>query len=379
MKLFSKGKVVVADKLQDIGGAEIVLAQICKAIRPEFVLTSTVSNKHDWKRILGVDNIISPSWGVLVRNRHVWFMLYPLICFLMSRVRVDSDDSIFVYSSTASKYVNSNSKKKIALYSNYPARGIFFPREFFKSLISLYLIYPLVTLFRFFEIRCIKKYKEIYVISKVCKQAYKNKVGVDSQVLNCPIDEYYYGFYEKYDLNSYADRASSNKQQTFILVSRLVDWKNLDYVFNFFEKQSNLKLVVVGDGPLLEIYRKKYNKNCKFLGYLSANEKMEIMINSCGLVFPSAQEWSLAAIEANSLGLPVVGVRCGGTEETQVIFSQADVPATSIVYDNPNVDDLSSAMEQFLKVSWDSEFIHEHSKKFKPTVFREKIINLVEN
>ena len=377
MKLYAKGKIVVTDKLQDIGGAEIVLAQICESVKPEFVFTSTISNKHDWKKILGVNNIISPSWGILVRNRHVWFMLYPVICFLMSRVSLYSDESIFVYSSSASKHVNSHSKQKVVLYSNYPARGIFFPREFFKSSLILYFVYPLLVLFRSFEARCIKGYKKIYVISEVCREAYKKAVGVDSVVLNCPINNDYYSFFESSNHRPYPLGGTVNDKLTFVLVSRLVDWKNLDYVFNYFESQNKFKLLVVGDGPLMELYRKQHNKNCTFLGFLSSNEKMRVLTDSCGLVFPSVQEWSLVAIEANALGLPVIGVRCGGTVETQVEYTQSSVPATCIVYDTPDLDSLSSAMEQFLDVSWDSTFINYYSKRFKPSVFREEIKKII--
>lgn len=373
MRLKSKKTIIVADKLQDMGGGEIVLAQICEALKPEYIVTTTVNKKHDWGKLLGNIRIITPFWGKFVKNRFVWFLFYPVICFLMSRIRVSSDEAILIYSSTASKYIKAFSKKKIVLYSNYPARGIFFPREFFKSIFILTLIRPFVAIFKVFEMKCIKRYENIYVISKACQAAYKKVMSINSIVVNCPTDNNFYDYYDRSKHIQYSERLSLNAMPTFILVSRLVDWKNIDYVLECFENQTKFKLKIVGGGPLLDYYRMKYHKNCKFLGYLSVDDKIRAMETSCGLIFPSVQEWSVASIEANSLGLPVLGVRCAGTDETQIIFSKSDVPATCFVFEMPNSESLANAMELFISINWDSSFIHEHSKKFSPAVFRKKI------
>lgn len=377
VKLYSKKIIVIADKLQDIGGGETVLAQICEALNPDFVLTSTVNKNHNWEKFLGVTKIVTPFWGRFVRNRFIWFLLYPAICFLMSRIKVNSDDSVLVYSSTVSKYVKVRSSKRIVLYSNYPARGIFFPQEFFKSKVILFLVRPLVAAFRGFEARCIRKYENIYVISEACQKAYKNQMEIDSIVLNCPTDNVFSDYYDQSTYTRQPEKMLSGAASTFVLVSRLVDWKNLNYVFEYFEQQEKLKLNVIGGGPLLDSYRKKYQRNCRFLGYLPVNEKLKIMRASCGLVFPSVQEWSLVTIEANSLGLPVLGVSCGATNETQITFLNPDASATCLTYDKPTLESLSCAMDKFVNLNWDSAFIHDHSRKFSPAVFREKMIKIV--
>jgi len=43
VKVYSKNIIVVADKLQDMGGGEIVLSQICEALKPEIVITTSVN------------------------------------------------------------------------------------------------------------------------------------------------------------------------------------------------------------------------------------------------------------------------------------------------------------------------------------------------
>ena len=373
VKLYSNKKVVIADKLQDMGGGEIVLAQICKALKPDFVFTSTVNKKHDWKEILGVDNIITPFWGRFVQNRLIWFLFYPLACFLMSRIHISSKESILVYSSSISKFSQVTSDKRVVLYSNYPARGVFFPAEFFKSKLVLFFVSPLAKIFSIFEEKHIKKYQNIYVISDACSDAYKRAVDVNTTVINCPIDESFYDYYERSGKIYYSERLLSFEKPVFVLASRLVDWKGLEYVLEYFNGQGKYVLNIIGGGPLFEVYKNKYKNNCNFLGYLRAEEKIKVMDASCGLVFPSVQEWSLVTIEANSLGLPVLGVKCGATIETQVLHSQGKEFFTCVTFDDPTVNDLSNAMEDFIKIKWDSAVIHKHSIRFNPEMFRAKI------
>jgi len=377
VKLYSKKIIVIADKLQDMGGGEIVLAQICKALNPDFVFTSTVNTKHDWKTILGVDNIVTPFWGRFIQNRFIWFLFYPLTCFLMSRIHIISKDSIFVYSSSISKFARVISDKRVVLYSNYPARGIFFPAEFFKSKPILFLVKPLAKLFSIFEEKNLKKYENIYVISNACSDAYKSVISVDTTVINCPIDESFYNYYEQSGKVNYSERLLKFERPVFVMASRLVDWKNVEYVLEYFNAQDKYELNIIGGGPLFHVYKNKYTNNCNFLGYLSADEKIKTMDASCGLVFPSVQEWSLVTIEANSLGLPVLGIKCGATKETQILYSENNSVSTCVTFDEPNVQELSYAMEQFINIKWDSGIIQKHSTIFSPEIFREKIVHIM--
>ena len=73
MKIHSKKIIVVADKLQDMGGGETTLSHICEALNPELILTTTMNKKHDWNKLLGGVKIVTPYWGKFVRNRYVWF------------------------------------------------------------------------------------------------------------------------------------------------------------------------------------------------------------------------------------------------------------------------------------------------------------------
>jgi glycosyltransferase involved in cell wall biosynthesis len=380
MKVYSKKIIVVADKLQDMGGGEIVLSQICEALKPEMVITTSANDKYDWCKFLGGVEILTPFWGRFVTNRYVWFLFYPIICLLMRKVSVYSDKGVFVYSSSASKFIKAESRKKVILYSNFPARGVFFPGDFFKSRMVRFFIQPLIAVWRDYEIGCVKRYKDIYVISQACRKEYKKLMNVESTVLNCPTDNRFSEI--EIDNTNHIklyNNPDKNYSHTFVLVSRLVDWKGLDYVFEYFESQSIFNLKIIGDGALFTYYRKKFNKNCSFLGYLETSEKISVMRSSYALIFPSIQEWSLVTIEASSLGVPVLGVKCAATIETQVLFSDSNKLATCLTYEKNSCESLSAAMYEFISIDWDADFICQHSKKYSPREFRKKIKEIIVN
>lgn len=102
----------------------------------------------------------------------------------------------------------------------------------------------------------------------------------------------------------------------FIYIGRLVFYKNLDVVIKAIEivkkKYPKIMLVIVGGGPYkenLESLVKKLNlqKNVKFTGFVSADEKIRLLAKSQALVLPSLCEgFGLVILEAFSQGKPVL-------------------------------------------------------------------------
>ena len=102
----------------------------------------------------------------------------------------------------------------------------------------------------------------------------------------------------------------------FIFVGRLVFYKNLEVVIRAIDivrkKQSKIKLIIVGGGPhkksLIKITSKlKLEKNIEFKGYVSSEEKLRLIGESIGLVFPSLLEgFGLVILEAFSQKKPVL-------------------------------------------------------------------------
>jgi len=101
----------------------------------------------------------------------------------------------------------------------------------------------------------------------------------------------------------------------FVYVGRLVFYKNVEILIraiNLVKSESGVKLIVIGGGPHKETLEKltkdlKLESNVEFRGYVSTNEKLEIIRQSNALLFPSLCEgFGLVILEAFSQNRPVI-------------------------------------------------------------------------
>jgi glycosyltransferase involved in cell wall biosynthesis len=104
-------------------------------------------------------------------------------------------------------------------------------------------------------------------------------------------------------------------KQTIICVARLVPIKNIENLLKAWrvveENNPNYRLVIIGDGPLLNELKKiaelNLLKRVDFLGAMPNEEVLKYLHGSDALVLPSwAESWGLVVNEAMAAGLPVL-------------------------------------------------------------------------
>ncbi|MDP4491811.1 glycosyltransferase [Vibrio sp. AH4] len=98
----------------------------------------------------------------------------------------------------------------------------------------------------------------------------------------------------------------------FLFLGVLRYYKGLDYLLEA-AKDNHLPVVIAGSGPeeiKLKQYVAQHNLvNVKFAGFVSDNEKIALLSNCKGLVFPShlrTEAFGVSIIEALYLGVPVI-------------------------------------------------------------------------
>lgn len=114
-------------------------------------------------------------------------------------------------------------------------------------------------------------------------------------------------------------RASWKAEDKTVLlcVSRISGEKNLDVLFESYKAleedvKAQSQLVIVGDGPLLERYKKHY-PFALYLGYQTGESLAQIYASADVFVFPSHSETlGNVVLEAMASGLPCVVVNRGG-------------------------------------------------------------------
>ena len=119
--------------------------------------------------------------------------------------------------------------------------------------------------------------------------------------------------------NSIIEPKTHNSKQNliqFIYVGRLVFYKNLEVIIRATsiarKQEPKIKLVIVGDGPhrksLEELVKKEdLENNVKFRGYVTEDEKIQLISESNAMLFPSLCEgFGLVILEAFSQNRPVL-------------------------------------------------------------------------
>lgn len=102
-------------------------------------------------------------------------------------------------------------------------------------------------------------------------------------------------------------------------------WKGQDYLFEavvqLIKEGYNLQLNLIGEGNLVEDYKKKYQKysqNIQFLGKFKYEDVPKELCKNDVLILPSITEsesFGMVLAEANACGLPIIGSRIGGIPE----------------------------------------------------------------
>ena len=106
---------------------------------------------------------------------------------------------------------------------------------------------------------------------------------------------------------------NSSHEPYLLCVSRVSKEKNLE---RFFELDyRGYKKIMVGDGPMLETYRKQYPE-VHFTGYKTGIDLAKYYANADVFVFPSQWEtFGIVMIEAMACGTPVAAFPCQGPED----------------------------------------------------------------
>lgn len=160
----------------------------------------------------------------------------------------------------------------------------------------------------------LKRYKKVLAVSKaVVNEFYFSKIiKSKSLVIGNPFD--------KASVIKKAKEKYDNKFYDLIFIGRLTDQKDplllIDIVFELSKKIPEIKVAIIGDGELkLEILKKtqeyRIENNVTIYGFLE--NPYTVLNNSKILCIPSKWEgFGLVALEAISLGKPVVAASVGG-------------------------------------------------------------------
>ena len=143
---------------------------------------------------------------------------------------------------------------------------------------------------------------------------------------------------------------AEKKGNYYLYYGRLSYEKGIPTLLEAFSKHPELKLKVVGTGPIeAELKEKFAQPNIEFVGYKSGEELFSLVRDARFVCVPS--EWyennPMTIVEAYSLGTPVIGSRMGGIPEI------IEDGKTGYTFECGNLLDLESQIEKSNALSED--------------------------
>jgi len=176
--------------------------------------------------------------------------------------------------------------------------------------------------------------------------------------------------YPPVDINKF--QLCEKKEEFYLTVSRLVSYKKIDLIVEAF-KNTNKKLVVIGDGPELKKIKSLSSNNIEILGYQENDILIDMMQRAKAFMYVALEDFGILPVEAQVCGTPVICLGKGGTKETVI----NDV--TGIHFENQTTEDILEAINKFEdnQEKFIPSKIREHSLQFSKERFENEIEEFV--
>jgi glycosyltransferase involved in cell wall biosynthesis len=359
---------LIYDRANKIGGAERVLETIHK-IWPDAPLFTSICNpnKAPWTRNFNVKT----SFLQLIR-----FLPHEILPNLMPLAFQSFDfkkyDVLLSVSSSEGKYLRVKKPKVHIDYCLTPTRylwsGYF---DYLKNpgmgcLDFIAKIWFTISspLMRIKDFQEAQKIDEFVAISKEVQSRIKKYYRRESEVVYPPVVIRGGGEIEGVGLNI-------EEKNYFLIVSRLVPYKEIDLAIRVFNNLPNEKLIIVGIGSEEKRLKKMAKSNIIFKGKVADSELKSYYQRCLGLIFPGVEDLGLTSLEAQSFNRPVICRQEGGTKETVVIGKTGE-----IFNDEKS---LESIIKRFDKNKYSEEDFKNNLAKFKEESFILRFKNLIEN
>ncbi len=351
---------LVYDRVNKWGGAERVLLALHELF-PQAPLFTSVYNDQTaaWATVFDVKTTFLQKIP-FAKSNHEY--LAPLMPLAFESLDLSGFDLIISISSEAGKGVITNSGQKHIAYCLTPTRYLWSGHDhYFKPGIKTKIAAPLVSYLRAWDLVASQRADKIVSISTEVKRRVEKYYDRGSDIIFPPVET---------DLFSFTP--GRNKKKHYLMVSRLVKYKQVDLAIRAFNTLG-YPLVIVGTGREETRLKRLAKKNITFAGVVDDKKLAQLYSDAIALVFPQEEDFGIVAVEAQATGVPVIAFGKGGALDT-VIEGE-----TGVYFKKQKSHSLIDAVSKLDKINFNRENIVEHAKTFSREVFLKKFSYYINN
>jgi glycosyltransferase involved in cell wall biosynthesis len=353
---------IVHDYLNQMGGAERVVAALHETFPDATIFTSIVDRDVLWPELASAE--ICPSWMQKLPGIKKHFKKYlPLYPLAIESFDIKEYDLIISSSSAFAKSAIKGAHALHVCYCYTPMRFVWDYKNYVQNEnlnVPARLILPLVIAgLKQWDLKTRQRPDYYIAISNVVRERIKKIYGLDAEVIFPPVD-----------VRKYKRRAHNDS--FYLIVSRLNPYKKIELAVKAFNILG-LPLKIIGSGPFQGTLRELARPNISFLGRLDDKEVAEYYASCKALIFPGEEDFGIVPLEANAAGRPVIAFHGGGALDTIV------EGLNGIFFHKSTVKSLMAAIKEMEegKNDFQSSKIRAHAFGFDKEIFKKRLKNYI--
>lgn len=356
---------IVFDDLIQLGGAENIF-DTCLEIWPDADIYTACASDY-WKTRLSDRNLYVSFVDRLPYKEKLNKIYAALLlhAFAYQSFDLNSYDVALSISARFAHFVKTKPATSHICYMNSPGRMFWEPFYYFQGKNSLrngmkifkYFLLPSLSFIRMYDRAAAQQVDHFIANSKTPQKRISKYYGRESSVI------YPFANTISFDSSSVAGLPDT---PYYLIVSRLVSWKKIDYVIETFNKLGKT-LVIAGTGPDKNRLRRIAQKNVIFLDYISEDLKYRYMTHAEALILPQYEDFGITPVESMSCGTPVIAFGKGGALETVVEGK------TGTFFYEQNSESLIKCLGLYNKEKYHSDICKAQAKKFTKDIFKYRL------
>jgi glycosyltransferase involved in cell wall biosynthesis len=348
---------IVYDRVNKWGGAERVLLALHE-IFPEAPLYTSVydAKRAPWAKVFpAVVTSFLQKFPFAKSNHELFPILMPMA---FESFDFSGFDLVISVTSEAAKGVRTKPGTMHICYCLTPTRYLWSHYDdYFGSRAFRFITRPLINYLRNWDKAAAARPDKLVAISSEVRERIRKFYGRESEIIFPPVDV------------TPTRVKGVEKGKYYLIVSRLVRYKNVDLAIKAFNRLKK-PLVVVGVGREMKRLKKMAGKNIKFAGEVSENELVKYYEGAKALVMPQEEDFGIVAVEAQRAGVPVIAYKKGGAIDT-VIPGE-----TGVFFDEQEPESLIEGVLKFEKMRFVVDNLFTNVKRFSKDEFKKKFIEL---
>ncbi len=354
---------IVYDRVNKWGGAERVLLQLNKLF-PEAPLYTSVYNPKTAKWATAFPKVVTSFLNnfPFAKTRHDLYA--PLMPFAFESFDFSEFDFVISVTSEAAKGIITKPATFHLCYCLTPTRYLWSGSDEYLSGIRKILSTPLVSYLKWWDKTSAQRPDTIVAISNTVSERIKRYYEREATVIYPPVNT---------GINTTPLHRSvvSYQKGYYLIVSRLIPYKKVDFVIKIFNRLKKT-LIVVGTGSEEQKLRSLANSNITFTGQIPDDQLWSYYKNAKALIYPQNEDFGITAVEAQAVGTPVIAFKKGGATETVN-------EKTGVFFESQTESSLIDAIKRFERKTFKKEDYINNSRKFSEEKFQKNFATLISN